>query len=47
MKCLTNFIGFLLVGLLCAIFIYPFLHECGHLFFAIFAGIKVAEIKLL
>lgn len=40
-------IGTLFVGLLTAIFIYPFLHEGGHALAAIFAGGKVYEFQLL
>lgn len=40
-------IGILSVGLLTAIFIYPFLHECGHALATIIAGGKVCEFQLL
>lgn len=40
-------IGILFVGLLTAIFIYPFLHESGHVLATILAGGKVYEFQLL
>lgn len=39
--------GILSVGLLTAMFIYPFLHEGGHALATIFVGGKVCEFQLL
>lgn len=42
-----RFFGIVLVGLFTALFLYPFLHEGGHILATIFIGEKVYEFQLL
>lgn len=42
-----RFFGIILVGLFTALFLYPFLHEGGHILATIFIGEKVYEFQLL
>lgn len=46
MKDALKCIGLLAVGLLTAIFLYPFLHELGHVTAAIFLGTNVCDFQL-
>ena len=47
LKDALKILSILIVGLIVAIFIYPFLHESGHIITAIFVGADVVEFTLL
>ena len=46
MKDALKYFGLLAVGLLTAIFLYPFLHELGHTYAAIIFGRQVCDFRL-
>lgn len=45
-KCILKFVGLLAVGLITAIFIYPFLHEFGHSLAALICGAEVLDVTM-
>lgn len=47
MKDALKCFGLLVVGLLTAIFLYPFLHELGHIIAAVAFGFKISNFQLL
>ncbi len=47
MKSCIKVFAFLFIGLLIAIFIYPFLHELGHVIASFIVGIECSELHLL
>lgn len=47
MKDTIKLVGILILGLIVAIFCYPFLHETGHALAAILSGAEVHEFKVL
>ena len=46
MKDMLKYFGLIAVGLLAAIFLYPFLHELGHTLTAVVFGYKVSNFQL-
>ena len=47
MKKTLKMIGLVIVGLLTAVIIYPFLHEVGHSLVALLVGAKITDFNLL
>lgn len=47
MKEILKIIGLIMVGLLTALIIYPFLHEIGHSFVALLVGARITNFKIL
>lgn len=47
MKDIFKCMGLIIVGLLTAVIIYPFLHEVGHLLTALLVGAKITDFNIL
>ena len=46
MKDTIKFIGLFVVGLITAVFVYPIMHELGHLIVALLLDVKIIDINL-